>query len=120
MPKEPKVKGRNLNQSAINAIGAKIDSYEQQWEHRIDSFFEGIERITTGLEEIRGFIGEMAQQQIATQHKLDAVSTDIGELTSAIHEQQKSMNGHLRVAEQQQATTQELITLVTILSSKAA
>ena len=111
---------RDPVQSAIDVIGSKVDSYDQQWERRMDRLFEGIERITTGVEEIRGFMGEMAQQQIATQHKLDTVSADICELTSAIREQQKSIDGHLRVAEQQQATTQELIKLVTILSSKAA
>ena len=120
MAKEPQFQKRDLNQAAIDVIATRIDAYDKAWECRMDNLFEGIERSTAGGEEIQKFMGEMAQQQIATQHKLDTVSDDIRELTSAIREQQKSIDGHLRVAEQQQATTQELIKLVTILSSKAA
>lgn len=80
MPKDPTVQGRSLNQSAIDAIGTKIDSYDQQWERRMDRLFEGIERIDSRVEEIASFMGQAAELQIQTQNKLDTLAEDIKQM----------------------------------------
>ena len=144
-----KAQGRSLNQAAVDAIATRIDTYEQSWQRRweksdkrwdarIDRLFEGIDAmkdtaqtIAQKVEEIADFIGTATEEQRATQIRLetleekvdrrfDQLTQTLDRMTASIQEQQKSIDEHLRVAEQQQATTQELIRLVTVIAGKAA
>ena len=87
--------------------------------------------IAQKVNEIADFIGTATEEQRATQiwletleekvdRRFDQLTQTIDQMTASIQEQQKSIDGHLRVAEQQQATTQELIRLVTVMAGKAA
>lgn len=149
MAKEPQFPKRNLNQTAVDAIATRIDTYEQAWQRRweesdtrwdarMDRLFEGINEmkdtaqiITQKAEEIADFIGTATEEQRATQIRLekleekvdrrfDQLTQTLDRMTASIQEQQKSIDGHLRVAEQQQATTQELIRLIAAMAGKAA
>ena len=142
MPKEPTVQGRSLNQSAIDAIAARIDSYEQAWQRRWDESdkrwdarmerLEGIaERIGTGVEEIRGFIAESAELQIQTQNKIDALGDKLDRMAQMEHERDLKWDARMnqlgdridRISsnlEASQQTVSELTRLVTVLVGKVA
>ena len=142
MPKEPTVQGRSLNQSAIDAIAARIDSYEQAWQRRWDESdkrwdarmerLEGIaERIGTGVEEIRGFIAESAELQIQTQNKIDALGDKLDRMVQMEHERDLKWDARMnqlgdridRISsnlEASQQTVSELTRLVTVLVGKVA
>ncbi len=129
---------RDLNQAAIDAIATRIDSYDQAWDRRIEQLMVGInemkdtaQAIAQKVDAITEFIGKATEEQRATQirienleekvdRRFDQLNQTLAQMTISIQEQQKSIDGHLRVAEQQQATTQELIKLVTIMAGKAA
>ena len=142
MPKEPTVQGRSLNQPAIDAIAARIDSYEQAWQRRWDESdkrwdarmerLEGIaERIGTGVEEIRGFIAESAELQIQTQNKIDALGDKLDRMVQMEHERDLKWDARMnqlgdridRISsnlEASQQTVSELTRLVTVLVGKVA
>lgn len=124
MPKEPTVQGRSLNQSAIDTIGAKIDSYDQQWERRMDRLFEGIERIDSRVEEIASFMGQAAELQVQTQNKLDTLADDIKQMNMAWDTRMNQLGDRIdRIAgnlEASQQTVAELTKLVTVLVNRVA
>ena len=134
MAKEPQFPKRDLNQTAVDAIATRIDSYDQAWERRIaaqdekwdarmHSLGEKVDRIADGVEEIRGFIGQAAELQVQTQHKIDRLSDKINAMVDAMRQQDQAWDRRLdRLTESiegQQATTRELIKLVTVLAQKA-
>ena len=124
MPKEPTVQGRSLNQSAIDAIGAKVDSYDKQWERRMDRLFEGIERIDSRVEEIASFMGQAAELQIQTQNKLDTLADDIKQMNRSWDTRMNQLGDRVdRIAgnlEASQQTVAELTKLVTVLVNRVA
>lgn len=135
MPKEPTVQGRSLNQSAIDAIAARIDAYDQAWERRweesdkrwnerIERLESSVERISTGVEEIRGFVGQAAELQIQTQNKLDALADDIKQMNASWDTRMNQLGDRIdRISsnlEASQQTVSELTRLVTVLVGKVA
>ena len=124
MPKEPTVQGRSLNQAAIDAIGAKVDSYDKQWERRMDRLFEGIERIDSRVEEIASFMGQAAELQIQTQNKLDTLADDIKQMNRSWDTRMNQLGDRVdRIAgnlEASQQTVAELTKLVTVLVNRVA
>ena len=124
MPKEPAVQGRSLNQATVDAIGAKIDSYDQQWERRMDKLFEGIERIDSRVEEIASFMGQAAELQIQTQNKLDTLTEDIKQMNMSWDTRMNQLGDRIdRIAgnlEASQQTVAELTKLVTVLVNRVA
>ena len=134
MAKEPQFPKRDLNQTAVDAIATRIDSYDQAWERRIaaqdekwdarmHTLGEKVDRIADGVEEIRDFIGQAAELQVQTQHKIDRLSDKIDTMVDAMRQQDQAWDRRLdRLTESiegQQATTRELIKLVTVLAQKA-
>ena len=117
MPKEPPVQGRSLNQSAIDAIATRIDSYDQAWEHRMDRLTEQVDRIANGVEEIREFIGTATEQQKAVELRIVALEE---KLDSRLLQMTESISGYQEIAREQAKTTQELIRLVTAITNKFA
>ena len=135
MPKEPTVQGRSLNQSAIDAIAARIDAYDQAWERRweesdkrwnerMERLESSVERISTGVEEIRGFVGQSAELQIQTQNKLDALADDIKQMNASWDTRMNQLGDRIdRIAgnlEASQQTVAELTKLVTVLVNRVA
>ena len=117
MAKEPQFPKRDLNQTAVDAIATRIDSYEQQWERRMDRLFEGIERIETRVEEIADFMGRSAEIQIQTQNKIDGMAEMIRQQDERW---ERRLDRLTESIENQQTTTHELIKLVTVLAQKVA
>ena len=135
MPKEPTVQGRSLNQSAIDAIAARIDAYDQAWERRweesdkrwnerMERLESSVERISTGVEEIRGFVGQAAELQVQTQNKLDALADDIKQMNASWDTRMNQLGDRIdRISsnlEASQQTVSELTRLVTVLVGKVA
>ena len=129
------VQGRSLNQAAVDAIGARIDAYDQawerrweesdkRWEKRMDRMFEGIKRIDTRVEEIASFMGQAAEIQIGTQHKLDKLNDTIEKQQHSFDQRidrlVKAMEGYQEISKEQAKSTSELIKLATLIMQKAA
>ena len=124
MPKDSSFPKRDLNQATVDAIGAKIDSYDQQWERRMDKLFEGIERIDSRVEEIASFMGQAAELQIQTQNKLDTLTEDIKQMNMSWDTRMNQLGDRIdRIAgnlEASQQTVAELTKLVTVLVNRVA
>ena len=142
MAKEPSFPKRDLNQAAVDAISTRIDAYEQawqrrweesdkRWDERMDCLFEGIGRIDARVEEIAGFIGQAAELQIQTQHKIDALGDKIDRMVQIEHERDLKWDARMnqlgdridRISsnlEASQQTVSELTRLVTVLVGKVA
>ena len=99
-----------------------------------DTFDAKLDRIAEQVDAIARFVGQTSELQMQTQiklnemmeldrqthAKLDRITNNIDELTTAIREQTAAINGYQDIAREQARSTAELIKLVTILSSKAS
>lgn len=135
---DPKFPKRDLTQAAVDSITTRMDSYDQQWERRMERLFQGIERMETTanrigerVEQIADFLGTATEQQKATQLRLetleekvdrrfDQLTQTIERLTGSVQEQQRSIDGHLRVAEQQSKNIEQLNQMVLLLLQRVA
>ena len=137
MPKEPTVQGRSLNQSAIDAIAARIDSYDQSWQRRWeesdkrwDARMERLEaiversvatadRVETKVEEIAQFIGTATEEQRATQIRLEKLEEKVDRRFDALAQNLSDINAALRgyqaLSQQQSKNVEKMMELATAL-----
>lgn len=128
MPKEPTFPKRDLSQAAVDAIATRIDAYEQswqkrweesdrRWEERMQRLETLVERTAEGIEEIRSFLGTAAEEQRAARLRLETLEEKVDRRFDALT---TTLEGQQALANRQAETVQELIKLVTVMSSKAA
>ena len=121
MPKESTVQGRSLNQSAIDAIATRIDSYDQAWDRRMTELTASIkemqataQQVAQNVEAITEFLGTAAEEQRATQIRLEKLEEKVDRRFDALA---TSLEGFQKLAAQQAETTDRLVQL---LAMKAA
>lgn len=118
MPKEPTVQGRSLNQAAIDAIAARIDSYDQAWDRRMLELTESIkemqstaQQVAKNVEAITEFLGTAAEEQKATQIRLERLEEKVDRRFDALTD---TLQGFQSLAAQQAQTTDRLVQLLTM------
>ena len=117
MAKEPQFPKRDLNQTAVDAIATRIDSYDQAWERRISTLMDGIERmeqtsdrIAQRVDEIAEFIGTATQEQRATQIRLEKLEEKVDRRFDALT---TTLEGFQALSQQQSRNVEKMMELAT-------
>ena len=137
-PQEPKFPKRDLNQTAIDAIATRINSYEQSWKRRWEESYtrwkDRMERLLSIVEQsvtTADRINKRAELQIQTQKKIDALADKLDQFAELEHERDlkwdtrltritASIEGYQVLAQQQAQNVEKMMKLATLMMQKAA
>ena len=135
MPKEPAFPKRDLSQAAVDAIAARIDSYDQSWQRRweesdkrweermerleaiVERSVATADRIETKVEEIAQFIGTATEVQKATQIRLEKLEEKVDRrfdmLAQSLERINESLQGYQALSQQQSRNVEKMMELAT-------